>query len=57
MAIDKQSADIAAGVWVEHEQEDIGAGDQACRDEAVLLTLGRSSFAAFLQQLAFQWIK
>ena len=28
MAIDKQSADIAAGVWVEHEQEDIGAGDQ-----------------------------
>jgi hypothetical protein len=31
MAIDKQSEDIAAGVWVEHEQEDIGAGDQACR--------------------------
>jgi S-adenosylmethionine synthetase len=30
MAIDKQSADIAAGVWVEHEQDDIGAGDQAC---------------------------
>ena len=57
MAIDKQSADIAAGVWVEHEQEDIGAGDQACRDEAILLTLGRSSFAAFLQQLTFQWIK
>lgn len=28
MAIDKQSADIAAGVWVEHEQDDIGAGDQ-----------------------------
>lgn len=28
MAIDKQSEDIAAGVWVEHEQDDIGAGDQ-----------------------------
>jgi hypothetical protein len=28
MAIDKQSADIAAGVWVEHSEEEIGAGDQ-----------------------------
>jgi S-adenosylmethionine synthetase len=28
MAIDKQSADIAAGVWVEHSDDDIGAGDQ-----------------------------
>jgi len=31
MAIDKQSADIAAGVWVEHSEEDIGAGDQVKR--------------------------
>ena len=37
MAIDKQSEDIAAGVWVEHEQEEIGAGDQARLDEAFVL--------------------
>jgi len=28
MAIEKQSPDIAAGVWVEHSDEEIGAGDQ-----------------------------
>lgn len=28
MAVDKQSTDIANGVWVEHKDDDIGAGDQ-----------------------------
>jgi S-adenosylmethionine synthetase len=28
MAIDKQSTDIANGVWIEHSDDDIGAGDQ-----------------------------